>query len=139
RLQELELWLDPGRSGSTFAGDATRRRAWKENRDRLMKLFANGGRRPQAWWAFEAKFKFPGFNREKSALWESGLLGAAEARELEQDWYDEFAKSLEPGFTFHDYSGHYLTGHAAHIAHLVFHDCPAALAEQWATELPDAA
>ena len=132
-LQEMELWLGPCRS-SAFSDDAARHRAWKENRDRLMKLFAKGGRRPQAWWAFEASFKFPGFNREKSALWETGLLGAAEARELEASWREEFDRSLAPDFTFQG-----LSGRDAHIAALVFFDVPAMLAELWATEVPDAA
>src|ERR1700741_1782927 len=35
RLQEMELWLGPGRSGSAFSDDDERRRAWEENRDRL--------------------------------------------------------------------------------------------------------
>ena len=92
-----------------------------------MQLFAHGGRRPQAWWKFEAPFKYPGFNLERSALWAAGLLGAAEARELEASWREEFDRSLAPDFTFLG-----LTGREAHIAHLVFHDVPAALAEQWA-------
>jgi hypothetical protein len=54
-------------------------------------------------------------------------LDAAEARELEDVWREEFDRSLAPDFTFRD-----LSGREAHIAHLVFHDVPAALAEQWA-------
>jgi hypothetical protein len=56
-------------------------------------------------------------------------LEKAEARELEASWREEFYKSLAPDFTF----GDSLTGHAAHIAALVFHDVPAALAERWAS------
>jgi len=134
-LQEAELaWGTSHHLGSTLPTDEQAREAWALNRERLMSLFAHGGRRPQGWWKFEAPFKFPGFNRERSALWEAGLLGAAEARALERDWREEFAKSLEPSFTFRERSGHALTGREAHIAHLVFHDCPAALAEQWAAD-----
>jgi hypothetical protein len=133
--QEMELWLGRShRSGSAFSDDEQRRRAWLEHRDRLLQCFAHSGRRPQAWWKFEAPFKYPGFNQERSALWAAGLLGAAEARALEQAWREEFDRSLAPGFTFRD-----LTGWDAHIAHLVFHDVPAALAEAWATPAPDAA
>jgi hypothetical protein len=128
-LQEIELWLGPShRIGSTLRDDEQRRRAWVENRDRLMQLFAHNGRRPQAWWLFEAPFKYPGFNLERSTLWASGLLEAAEARTLENDWREEFDRSLAPGFTFQG-----LTGWEAHIAYLVFHDIPAELAEQWTT------
>jgi hypothetical protein len=126
-LQEQELWLGTSHRGSLFASEEERRRQWVEHRDRLMQLFAHSGRRPLAWWKFEAPFKYPGFNRERSALWEANLLGAAEARQLEQHWRDEFNLSLAPGFTFQG-----LTGWDAHIAHLVFHDVPADLAELWA-------
>jgi hypothetical protein len=132
RLQEQELWLGRSQHGSTFASDEERRSLWFEHRDRLMQLFANNGRRPQAWWKFEAPFTYPGFNQEKSTLWAAGLLGAAEARTLEEDWRQEFDRSLAPGFTFNDGPRGVLTGWEAHIAHLVSHDVPADLAEQWA-------
>lgn len=127
RLQEMELWLGRSHRGSAFSDDDQRRQLWFEHRERLMEYWANGGRRPQAWWRFEAPIPYPGFNLEKSTLWAAGLLGAAEARQLEADWRDEFNRSLEPDFTFLG-----LTGGNAHIANLVFHDVPAALAEQWA-------
>ena len=93
----------------------------------MMELFAHNGRRPLAWWRFEAPFKYPGFNLERSSLWAAGLLGAAEARALEQDWREEFDRSREAGFTFQG-----LSGWDAHITYLVFHDVPPELAEAWA-------
>lgn len=98
-----------------------------EHRDRLMELFAHNGRRPQAWWRYESPIPWPGFNLERSSLWAAGLLGAAEKRALEQDWRQEFDRSLAPDF---NYLG--LRGREALIAHLVHHDVPAALAERWA-------
>jgi hypothetical protein len=128
RTQEQELWLGKShRGGSAFSDDDERRHAWFEHRDRLMQSFAHNGRRPQAWWKFEAPFKYPGFNQERSALWAAGLCGAAEARTLEQSWREEFDRSLAPGFSFCD-----LTGWEAHIAYLVYHDVPPDLAELWA-------
>jgi len=138
-LQELELWLGAGGKPSTFANDDERRRMWFEHRDRLLRWFAHDGRRPQAWWKFEAPFKYPGFNQERSTLWAAGLLGGAEARALEKDWREEFDRSLALGFTFNDGPGRVLTGWDAHIAHLVFHDVPAPLAEQWRDDCDDAA
>jgi hypothetical protein len=128
RLQELELWIGPGRSGSTFADDAARRHAWFEHRERLMRLFAHGGRRPQAWWKFESPISWPSFSRERSTLWTAGLLEAAEARELEASWREVFNRSLAADFTFHG-----LSGGEAHIAALVFEDVPAILAERWSS------
>jgi hypothetical protein len=130
--QEMELWLGASPRGSAFSDDEARRRLWVEHRERLMQLFAHNGRRPQAWWKFEAPFKYPGFNLERSTLWAAGLLEAKEARALEADWREEFDRSLAPGFTFRG-----LSGWEAHIAYLVFHDIPAALAEAWAA--PNAA
>jgi hypothetical protein len=135
RLAELELWLGTGGKASKFANDDQRRAAWFEHRDRLMGYWARDGRRPMGFWWYEAPFKYPGFHLEKSTLWTAGLLGAAERRQLEQHWLEEFNRSLAPDFTFN--GG--LTGRAAHIAALVFCDCPAALAERWAGEAPEAA
>jgi hypothetical protein len=130
-LVEMELWLGPSpRIGSVFSDDDERRRLWEENRPRLMQLFANGGRRPQAWWRYESPIPWPGFALERSSLWEAGLLDKAEARELVAHWHAEFEHSVAPGFT---YLG--LTGREAHIAHLVHCDCPATLAEKWAAEV----
>jgi hypothetical protein len=132
-LQEAQLaWGTSHRFGPLFSNDEQAREAWFLNRERLMRLFAFGGRRPLAWWKFEAKIPWPGFNRERSTLWEANLLGATERRQLEHDWHSEFVQSLAPNFTFRERDGHYLHGHEAHIANLVFHDVPAALAEQWA-------
>jgi hypothetical protein len=126
RIQEMRLWLGP------LAGDEEERRLWFEHRIRLLEWFGGNGRRPQAWWRYEAPFKYPGFNREKSALWEAGLLGEEEVARLEQEWREEFVRSLAPGFSFHDGPRGILTGREAHIAHLVHHDVPVALAERWA-------
>jgi hypothetical protein len=132
RLQELELWLGRSHRGSLFASDEQRRHAWFEHRDRLMGYWACNGNRPIAWWKFESPIPWPGYNLARSTLWAAGLCGAAEARALEQGWREEFDRSLTPGFTFQG-----LSGWEAHIAYLVYHDVPAALAEEWAT--PDAA
>jgi hypothetical protein len=67
-----------------------------------------------------------------SVRWAAGLLGAAEARQLEKRWREEFFRSREPGFTYDDGVRGTLTGRAAHIAHLVLHDVPASLCEYWA-------
>jgi hypothetical protein len=134
-LQEAELaWGVSPRIGPTVQDEDEARRLWVQNRARFMQLFAHGGRRPMAWWRFEAPFKYPGFHLERSTLWAAGLLEPAEARELEASWREEFNRSLAPDFTFGD-----LTGRAAHIAALVFHDVPAALAERLAAEADVAA
>jgi hypothetical protein len=130
----MELWLGPShRGGSAFGDDEQRCSAWFEHRDRLMGYWACNGHRPIAWWKYESPIPLPGYNLARSTLWAAGLLGAAEARALEAGWREEFDRSLTPGFAFQN-----LTGWEAHIAFLVFHDVPAALAEEWAAA-PEAA
>jgi hypothetical protein len=85
-----------------------------------------------AWWRYESPIPWPGLSRSRSALWTADLLGADEKRELEAAWCEQFNRSLAPGFSFYDGPRGILTGWDAHIAHLVFHDVPSDLAEQWA-------
>jgi hypothetical protein len=139
RLQEMELWLGAShRGGSAFVDDEHRRKAWFENRDRLMSYWACNGHRPFAWWKYESPVPWPGFGLAKSTLWSAGLLETSEARALEESWQREFDRSRAPNFTFDDGPRGVLTGWAAHVAHLVYCDIPAALAEQWAAA-PEAA
>lgn len=139
RLQEMELWLGASHRGSLFASEEERRKQWVRHRDRLMGYWGNNGRRPQAWWRFEAPFSYPGFNRERSALWEAGLLGENERLDLEAGWRKAFDESLMPGFTFNDGPRGELFGWEAHIAHLVACDVPPDLCELWAETTPEAA
>jgi hypothetical protein len=136
--QEQELWLGPSHRGSVFKDDEERQRAWFSNRDRLMELFAHNGYRPMAYWRYESPVPWPGFCLAKSTLWAAGLLGENEARQLEETWRVEFDRSREPNFTFNDGPRGMLSGWAAHVAHLVYCDVPADLAERWAA-LDDAA
>jgi hypothetical protein len=133
KTQEMELWLSNAGKTSAFTDDNERRRAWFRHRTRLSELFASPGRRMWAWWRFESKIKYPGFNLERSTLWEANLLKPAERVELEREWRTEFDRSLQPNFAFHDH-GKILTGWQGHIAHLVFCDIPAPLAQQWADD-----
>jgi hypothetical protein len=130
---EMECWLSPDPDkGSLFASDDARREFWFQHRARLMGYWAHDGVRPWAWWKYEAPDKkWPGLSRQRSTLWAANLLTADEVEELEEFWWEEFNRSLEPGFTFDDGPRGILTGREAHIAHLVFVDCPAALADQW--------
>jgi hypothetical protein len=86
--QEMELWLGASDGGSSFADERERRAAWFRHRGRLMQLFAQGGKRPVAWWQYEApgELYYPGPDYERSTLYEWGLLAETERDELVVCW-----------------------------------------------------
>jgi hypothetical protein len=93
-----KLWLGPTHRGSLFRNREELRDAWARGRDLAMALWAKGGHRPMAWWQFE---KPPGlkfdFAREKSILYEAGLLADDERAELEQYWRRQYELELGRG------------------------------------------
>jgi hypothetical protein len=84
RMQEL--WLGPGPAGSLFCSREELQAAWAQYRGEVMRLWGSHGRRPMAWWEFDAgDLQYPGYDREKSYLYEAGVLSEAERAEVEQD------------------------------------------------------
>jgi hypothetical protein len=129
--QELELWLGPRHHDSAFDSREELQQAWARHRDRLMALWAKNGRRPQGWWAFESPIPFPGYGREKSKLYELGLLDQREQTELEAWWREQFEKAQVPNFSLCTGPDSFLRGAAARKAHLAWADVPSALIKQW--------
>jgi len=127
--QEMELWFGTRGKPSAFANEDERKHLWQEHRDRLMKYWANNGRRPIAWWKFESPLRWPGFDRERSALWAARLLSNTEMQQLEAQWTEAFYKSCEPGFTFREF-----TGGEAHLQYLIYHDVHPDFAERLAAD-----
>jgi hypothetical protein len=84
--QLQELWLGPSpRRGSLFRTREELRAAWDRGRDYVMATWGRNGRRPQAWWEFEAPalgLRWPGVDREHRVLYEAGVLGAEEIAQL---------------------------------------------------------
>lgn len=141
--QELDLWLGSGPQycPHPFDSDEERREAWAKHRNWLMALFANHGRRPMAWWQYEAPIFYPGYDREQSTLYEAGLLAEAEKAELLAEWRRYFEKALEPGFSHcigharpQDTFATWLHGAAAKRAHYAWADIPRALVKAWTGE-----
>jgi hypothetical protein len=131
-LQEMELWLGASHHGSTFASEEERRSLWIANRDLLMRRWGQDGYRPQAWWRYDAPdIPYPGYARERSTLYEHGLLGEAEARALVADWKVEFERASQPAFFFTASPGEILHGEAARQKHFAWADIPSALVQQW--------
>src|SRR6516162_9988417 len=89
-LQELWLGAHPT-TGSHFRSREELVAAWEAGRAVVMRLWGSHGRRPMAWWEFDAgDLKHPGYDRERSTLWRAGVLTAAERAELELGWRREF-------------------------------------------------
>jgi hypothetical protein len=61
----MELWLGPNHHGSVFTNNDTRRRAWDEHREQVMRWWGTDGHRPQAWWKYDSPIPFPGPKRDE--------------------------------------------------------------------------
>jgi len=132
--RDVEMWLGPSpQNGSVFASEREQREYWRANRDRLMLLLAKDGRRPWAWWRYEAEFAYPGYDREQSTLYVEGLLDDVEARELVAFWRREFDRANAPDFVFH-WNGRLLRGAVARRQHYQWADVPLEEAAAWTRE-----
>ena len=138
--QELFLWLGVGRDGFPFENDDEARASWQRHAPRLMELFATRGRRPMAWWWFDAPIPYPGYDLERSILYEAGLLGEQERESLISEWREEFERAQAPSFGFcaglrpDGKDVLWLTGQAGREALYAWADIPASLIAQWRTE-----
>jgi hypothetical protein len=119
--QLQELWIGPSHNGSLFADRLELQTAWEKNRDTVMRLWGSHGRRPLAWYEFEADFDRPSYDRERSTLWRLGVLTPEERIELELQWRAEFETAQEKDAR-------------ARREHYVWHDIPHELVAEWTTE-----
>jgi hypothetical protein len=135
-IAEMELWLGPfPHLPPAFDSDEQRRELWFRHRDRLMEQFGAHGRRPQAWWRYEAgELRHPGYDRERSTLYEAGLLAEAERAELLAYWREQFDRAHGDGFFYCGGPGQILEGAAARRAHFEWADIPPALVAVWSAE-----
>jgi hypothetical protein len=131
--QEMELWLGPNHRGSAFESEAQRQWAWTQHRDRLMVIWGKHGKRPWAWWRYEAGRPHPG-DRQASTLYEMGVLSDEERAELIRWWSEQFERTYAAHFFFCRGPGRILEGAPARAAHLSWADCPRKLVTQWSKE-----
>jgi hypothetical protein len=132
REQEMELWLGASHHGSAFSSEDERRAAWIRHRERLMVMWGTNGRRPLAWWCFEAPDDLDyDYASEKSALYDAGLLSESEKAELVARWRHEFDRARDPDFFVCLGPGQFLDGDAAREAHHRWADIPRELIEAW--------
>ena len=120
-----ELWLGPGPRGSLFDSREALVSAWQRARGYVMRLWGRGGKRPMAWWQFEAPdlgLKWPGYDRQQSYLFAAGVLEEKERAELELQWRRDFehARSIEDP--------------VARKRYLDWADVPISLRQEWRAE-----
>ena len=138
--QEMTLRYGEDPRWDAFQSEAEHREAWARNRDHLLARYQHG-RRPAAWWRFEASIPFPGYDHEQAALFEADLLHEDERAELEREWRRAFEQARAPGFMFcagfakpSDTTATWLEGEAAERAHLKWAGVPRALIRKWTAE-----
>jgi hypothetical protein len=130
--QLFELWLGPNLYSSLFGSEEELREAWEKHRELVMAQHAHGGRRPRAWWVFDAgDLRYPGYDRERSFLFERGLLADAERFELLDWWKAEFERSYDPDFFYTERPGEIIEGARARREHYKWADIPRFLVETW--------
>ena len=129
--QELALWLGEASHKPAFRDEEEARQAWFYHRDRLLAAWGKHGRRPMAWWCFEAGFPWPGYRREQSVLFEAGALAEEEASGLIAWWQEQFERAQRPDFFFCEGPGRFFSGAAARRRHYAWADIPDRLVKEW--------
>ena len=123
---------DPGRDA--FRSETEHADVWARHRDHLLADYRHG-RRPMAWWRFEAgDLRFPGLNHERSTLYEAELLGEEERAELLAWWREQYLRARAPDFWLCLGPGRFLEGAPARRRHYEWADIPKSLLVQWTQE-----
>jgi hypothetical protein len=143
--QQMTLQYGPDPRWDAFHSEEEHRDAWVRNRDRILAGYRHG-RRPMAWWRFEAPFQYPGYDKEQSTLYEAELLGEEEREQLVARWRAHFAQAQQPGFMYcvghakrGDTFATWLKGAAARKAHYRWSGIPHSLLKEWLRGRPRSA
>jgi hypothetical protein len=131
--QEMTLLYGEEPRWFSVPTEAEHRDAWARNRDRILASHRHG-RRPMAWWRFEAPIKFPGYEHQQSALFEAGLLTEEERAELASWWREQFERAQRADFFFCEGPGSFFRGSVARRKHYAWADIPRELVRKWTAE-----
>jgi hypothetical protein len=127
----MALWLGEDPHHPAFHNENEAREAWFCHRDRLLAALGKHGRRPMAWWHFEAGVTWPGYRREQSVLFEAGVLAEEAASELVAWWHAQFERAQRPDFFFCEGPGRFFSGAAARRRQYAWADIPDRLLQEW--------
>lgn len=89
------------------------------------------------WWAYEAPkgLRHPGYEYQRSVLWEANVLGEEERAQLETEWRREWDHIWEHEQFFHSAAPDKIySGDEARVKHLVWADVPPVLVYRWLDE-----
>ena len=129
--QELSLEYGERSDHPGFASDSERRAAWLQHREKFLAK-ERPGRRPEAWWDYEAPFRRPDeYEQEPACLYAAGLLEEEEKRELVADWRETFQSAQQPDFFICCGPGDLRRGVAARRAAYADAGIPRELVRQW--------
>jgi hypothetical protein len=132
--EKLSLEYGEANHRPGFPSDAERRAAWAWHRDHILARYHHG-RRPAAWWDYEAAIARPAeLEDEAAALYRAGLLGEAERAAVAAEWRAGFERAQEPGFWLCTGPGEILSGDAARQAHYGDAGIPRSLVRKWTQE-----
>jgi hypothetical protein len=132
--REMVLRYGPDPRWPAFRSEDQYRDTWLRNREQMLATYRHG-RRPMAWWRFEAgDLRYPGDETERSTLYQAGLLTEEEQRELLAWWRQEFEKAQAPAFWLCLGPGRALKGVPARRAHYKWADIPRELLLRWMRE-----
>ena len=129
--QEMALWMGEVPQKPAFRDEEEAREAWFYHRDRLLAALGRHGRRPMAWWHFESKLSWPGYDRQQSVLFEAGVLTEEEAAELVAWWHEQFERAQRPDFFFCAGPGRLFSGADARRRQYAWADIPDRLVKEW--------
>jgi len=117
-----------------FRDDAKRRAAWLHHRHWMLAR-CRDGRRPRAWWDYEAPIPEPDDCRyRQAALWAAGLLTLEERHQLQASWRKAFEEAQARDFSCVVAPGEVLKGEAARQAWYRNYGIPRQLLRRWTRE-----
>ena len=124
------LMIGKGHMGNEmpFANEAAMQDAWERNRDALL-AECPPGRRPWAYYRFDAPDLVFDYDTERSALYAAAILSETERDRLIASWRATYEEGLDPEFTF--MASGVLEGDAARRALHAWDDIAPEVLEAW--------